>query len=125
MIQGTIARLANQSANVKRWYMVAWAALVAFVLSGNQPGEGQPRLLLAMLPLALGLSAGLMDGLYLWQERRFRSLYNFTRKRGTTNFSMKLGPMTGSDTPCRSLFSWSLLLFYLPLIALHVAVVAA
>lgn len=125
MIQGTISRLANQSASVKHWYMVAWAALIAFALSGNQPAQGRPAWLLVTLLLALGLTAGTIDVLYLWQEKRFRTLYNFARKKDTTGFSMKLRPMNGSDTPLRSLLSWSVLPFYLPLMGLHILVVAA
>ena len=124
MIQGTISRLAHQSANIKRWYMVAWAALIAFALSGSQQVAGQPEWLLTILPLGLGLSAWLVDGFYLWQERRFRSLYDFARVEDTTKFSMELRPMNGRDTPHRSMFSWSLLLFYLPLGTLHVVVAA-
>ena len=104
--------------------MLAWAALIAFALSGSQQVAGQPERLLTILPLGLGLSAWLVDGFYLWQERRFRSLYDFARVEDTTKFSMELRPMNGRDTPHRSMFSWSLLLFYLLLGTLHVVVAA-
>ncbi|WP_419837023.1 hypothetical protein [Candidatus Poriferisodalis sp.] len=123
MIQGTISRLAHQSASVKRWYMVTWAALVAFTLSRSEPSE-TAWWLIALLSTYLGLSAWLLDGFYLREERRFRALYDEAREKDQTTFSMRLDEPAKNGAWHKTLFSWSLSLFYLPLIALHVVTTA-
>ncbi|WP_420443131.1 hypothetical protein [Candidatus Poriferisodalis sp.] len=107
---------------MKRWYMVAWAALIAFALSSSQ-SSARSAWLIAVLPVAMGASAWLLDSFYLREERRFRALYDFARKKDRTTFSMKPRPAAGSDTWRKTVFSWSLWPFYAPLIALHVVVV--
>lgn len=73
-LQLTITRMGANSFLIKGWTVTLISAL--FVLSSNE--AGQFFVLLALIPAFLFWS---LDGYFLWQERRFRILYNIVRSR--------------------------------------------
>ena len=75
MIQGVINRLAANSFSIKGLALTAIAGLAAVAFSTANPP-------ILYFGAAAGLIFGLLDGYYLYLERKFRDLYNLTR-RGT------------------------------------------
>ena len=78
MLQGVIARLADNCASCKTWCVTLTSAL-AVVAAGEATGSGRPNILLvAALPIVV---FGLLDAYYLGLERRFRTCYEtFVKK---------------------------------------------
>ena len=61
----------------------------------------------------------ILDGYFLSKERSFRNLYNYVRKldEEKINFSMNIDAYkNGKNSWINSMFSMTLLLFYLPII---------
>ncbi len=120
-IQGVVNRLGANSFRVKGWTVVLVSAL--FVLSAR---EGRIAFsFIALLPL---LFLWALDGYFLWQERLFRALYDHVRSldKSKIDFSMSLTPFMG-DRPrtwWSSIFSTTLVIFYVALILTVILAVA-
>ncbi len=113
-IQGVITRLATDSFRVKGWAVILVSALLVLLVREN-------RVDLAWIGLVPVLVFWGLDGYFLWQERRFRDLYDHVRvlQEDDTDFSMDTSafrrPWLGA------VFSVTLCPFYLAL-AISVAV---
>lgn len=68
LLQGVINRLANNSASCKAWCLVIVSALLS--LAGATHASG--IVTFALVPVVI---FGCLDGMYLAQERAYRSLY--------------------------------------------------
>jgi len=69
MLQGVIARMANNSLEVKKFGLTIWAAVVGFGFANHS----SVLFLLAFIAFAL---FGLLDIYYLFMERKFRDNFN-------------------------------------------------
>lgn len=129
MIQTTISRLADQGASVKRWYVIAWAALAAFFTSQvTRAADAPERWLLVLLALALGGAAWLLDSGYLRAERRFIETYDRVRQLSEEDidFRSTLPPIRYRTRWLRVMFgSWAIVPFYPTLIAVHIVIIFA
>ena len=72
MIQGVVSRLASNSFSIRRWSTVLVAALVVAAFTADAPE-------VAFIGSAAVIGHWLLDSYYLWQERRFRGLYDQVR----------------------------------------------
>lgn len=109
-IQQAINRMASNLFLLKGWTVTLVAALFALAAK-------ESRDIYAMLAYFPTLMFWLLDGYFLAQERRFRSLYDHVIEldEGAVNFSMDTQPFKAS--PARNkwshaLFSPTLLLYY-------------
>lgn len=102
MIQSVISRMANNSLQVKCWCVTIVAAII--VLSDSA------IIWVGLLPVALFCC---LDCYYLWQEQRYRELYNEKREKDDTDFEMGSPKTPISD----AVFSVSTLPFYLVITA--------
>ena len=84
MIQGVINRMAGNSFMLKGWAVTLVAGV--FALAGRDADK--LYFLIAYIPVVV---FWLLDGYYLWQERRYRSLYDEVREKpdDAIDFSMK------------------------------------
>jgi hypothetical protein len=73
MIQGVINRLSNNSFLLKGWSVVLVSGLFALAAKDAKP----LFIYIAYFPCAVFWG---LDGYFLWQERRFRGLYEAVRK---------------------------------------------
>ncbi len=113
MIQGVISRMAGNLFFLKGWSITLITGL--FALTAKE--ANQDYVILAFFLLAI---FWILDGYFLSQERRYRSLYDDVRKleENDIDFSMDTRKY---DEVCRnswfhSIFSTTLLWFYIPLI---------
>ncbi|MBC6443473.1 MAG: hypothetical protein GDA53_10275 [Rhodobacteraceae bacterium] len=90
--QHTITRMATSSFLIKGWTVTLAAAFLA--LSAGTADKNY--VLLALIPSILFWG---LDGYYLWQERRFRILYDVIRVRDpdTIDFAMHYTEVDSSD----------------------------
>ena len=90
MIQGVINRLSTNSFLLKGWSVVLVSALFALSVGDSNPAF----IFLAYLP-AFGLWG--LDGYFLWEEKKFRALYNSVRKKDESDidFSMDTAVVAG------------------------------
>lgn len=109
-IQQTINRMASNLFLLKGWTVTLIAAM--FALAANE-SKGY-YFVLAYFPMFM---FWLLDGYFLSQERRFRSLYEHVSRldEGAIDFSMDTQPF--KNTPSRnkwlhSIFSPTLLIYY-------------
>ncbi|MDZ4063504.1 MAG: hypothetical protein U1E22_02445 [Coriobacteriia bacterium] len=72
MIQGVINRLSQNSFLLKGWTVVLVSALFALAAK-------ETLVVFAYLAYLPGVAFWCLDAYYLWQERRFRALYDFVR----------------------------------------------
>lgn len=89
MIQGVINRLSTNSFLLKGWSVVLVSAL--FALSA---GDSNPAFIfLAYIPALVFWG---LDGYFLWEERKFRKLYDRVRTldERAIDFSMDTTPVT-------------------------------
>lgn len=116
MIQGVISRLNLNSFRIKGWAAILVTALLAlFVERYNMQCFYVPVLLVIVL---WGL-----DGFYLWQETKFRNLYDTVRNKRESDidFAMDVSVIKTKKTWLRTTFcSMSLLSFYITLILLSI-----
>ena len=115
LIQGVIARMADNSARMK----TAAVSLVtaAFVFAGlSDGGHGLVALGAAVAVVALGA----MDARYLQLERRYVALYRAAAAGGTrTPFDLDHRPWAGAAGPLRKVaLSWSVAFFHGALLAM-------
>ena len=87
MIQGVVSRLASNSFSIRRWSTVLVAALVVAAFTTVTPA-------VAFIAAAAGVGHWFLDSYYLWQERRFRGLYDQVRELDPedVDFAMRIPP---------------------------------
>ncbi len=90
MIQGVINRLSTNSFLLKGWSVVLISALFALSVGGSNPAF----IFLAYIPAFVFWG---LDGYFLWEERKFRALYNSVRKKDESDidFSMDTKAVAG------------------------------
>jgi hypothetical protein len=105
MIQTVINRLANSSFLLKGWSVVLVSGLFALAAKDTKPLFAY----IAYFPCAVFWA---LDGYFLWQERRYRGLYDAVRQVEPKNidYSMDTSQMTG--TLLAAVFSKTLMAFH-------------
>lgn len=101
LIQGIINRLSHNSFLLKGWSVVLVSAL--FALSA---GETNPAFIyLAYFPAIIFWG---LDGYFLWEEKKFRKLYDHVRKldENAIDFSMDTSKVAG-EAGCWWSATWS------------------
>ncbi len=85
MIQAIVNRLSSNSFMLKGWTVLLVSALFVFLAKD----KNLYFIILSLLPV---ISFWLLDGYYLWQERLFRSLYDYVRllDEDEINYSMDI-----------------------------------
>lgn len=115
LIQGVINRMAGNLFFLRGWTITLIAALLALFIKGTN-SEYVIYFLLVFI-----LVFWILDGYFLSQERLFRALYNNVRKleEKEIDFSMdtKEYKKDRKNTWSYSMFSVTLLVFYLPLVS--------
>jgi hypothetical protein len=108
MIQGVINRLSNNSFLLKGWSVVLVSGLFALAAKDSKP----LFIYLAYFPCVVFWG---LDGYFLWQERRFRALYDAVRKvdAQSIDYSMDTSQVSSSAG------SWGQAVFSRTLIAFH------
>lgn len=114
-IQASISRMAGSLFFLRGWTITLIGALLAFILKG----DGSDRIVFFLIVLILVF--WILDGYFLSRERLFRDLYNHVRslREEEIDFSMDISEYKKykKNTLVYSMFSLTLLLFYLPLVA--------
>jgi hypothetical protein len=113
MIQQNISRMAGNLFFLRGWTITLIGALLALFSSNKSSG------FYVYFLVVLIFVFWVLDGYYLSQERLFRSLYNNVRKQKEKDidFSMDVSEYKKlkKNTLIYSMFSFTLLVFYLPL----------
>jgi len=113
LVQGVISRMGQNSFALKGWSVTLVAALMALAVNSHRRSYA----LLALFPSAVFWG---LDSYYLWQERRFRDVYNEVCAGKRTTYS--LAP---PDLPLWKRFrGWLRTLFRPTVLCLHLAIVA-
>ena len=119
LIQGVVNRLAGNLFFLRGWAITLITALFAFFVKD----ANADYIFVVFVPVII---FWILDGYFLSQERSFRALYNHVRKldEKQIDFSMDVSEYQKDDKNrwLRSMFSTTLLFFYLPLIALMLLV---
>lgn len=117
LIEEVVSRLARSSFTIKAAASTVTVALVAAAVATEDP-----LVTLGGVPI---VSVWILDAYYLWQERRFRDLYDVKRLGpasdfGTDEFFSMVRPTQQRTIKAvlKSALSTSLLLLYLPLLGL-------
>jgi len=114
-IQAIISRMAGNLFFLRGWTITLISALLALFIKGS--GSSNVIYFLIVLTLVFWI----LDGYFLSQERLFRDLYNHVRKlkEEDIDFSMDISEYKKlkKNTLIFAMFSITLLIFYLPLIA--------
>ena len=114
-IQAIISRMAGNLFFLRGWTITLISALLALFIKGS----GSSNVIYFLI--ALTLVFWILDGYFLSQERLFRDLYNHVRKlkEEDIDFSMDISEYKKlkKNTLIFAMFSITLLIFYLPLIA--------
>jgi len=114
MIQSIINQIANHSFLIRSWSVTMVTALFAVAIHESDP----KYLVIAYFPIPV---FWLLDGFFFSQERTFRALYNHVRMlhEDTIDFSMYKADFSGGRNSWSvSMFSKTLIIFYLALVAL-------
>lgn len=117
-LQGVINRMAANSFLAKGWSVTLVAAL--FVLSAKDANTNY--VFVALIPIT---GFWILDGFFISQERLFRALYDQVRTMSAEliDYSMDTKPLRGGKrTWGRSIFSRTLIVFYVSLVATMVVV---
>ena len=127
MIQSAIDRMATSSALFKGFS----ATIVAGVSANSFGSVSSIILVLSFIPV---IAFMMMDVYYLQLERRYRALFEFVREGKRPNDYCMKAPTTrelivkGSDQYkvklIRCIFSTSIMLFYFPIIAICLVIIA-
>ena len=119
MIQGVINRMAGNLFLLKGWAITLISALFALAAKDTDP----KYFLIAYFPVII---FWIMDGYFLSQERLFRDLYNHVRKLPEKDIDFSMDTTKFKENPhngwIRSMRSRTILLFYLPLVAIMLLV---
>ncbi len=120
-IQNIISRMAGNLFFLRGWTITLIAALLALFAKGNNSNY------IIYFLIVLTFVFWILDGYFLSQERLFRSLYNHVRKlkEEEIDFSMDTSEYKQykKNTLIYSMFSPTLLVFYLPLIIAAIIIV--
>ncbi|MDW3182662.1 hypothetical protein [Roseobacter sp.] len=117
MLQGVIARMASNSANLKNYCMTISAAIIGLAAAINRP-----EILYYTSPLILIF--GVLDGQYLRLERAFRDQFNSVRRAGIEekpDFSISPS-WTAGHGAISGFLSWSVWLLYLTLVVVFIVI---
>lgn len=119
-IQSIITRMASESAAMKRYALVAVAAV-------NSTATATETWYLAMAGAPLLVVFWLLDGQYLALERQYRELYNDVRSPDApADLSLKIPlKISSQHTLGQSAFGWSVCTMYTSLMLLCVLVAGA
>ncbi len=113
-IQNIISRMAGNLFFLRGWTITLIGALLALFSKNNSPDY------VFYFLIVLILVFWILDGYFLSQERSYRDLYNHVRKlkEEEIDFSMDIGEYQKfkKNTLIYSMFSSTLLIFYLPLV---------
>lgn len=113
-IQNIISRMAGNLFFLRGWTITLIGALLALFSKNNSPDYVFYFLIILILVFWI------LDGYFLSQERSYRDLYNHVRKlkEEEIDFSMDISEYQKykKNTLIFSMFSPTLLIFYLPLI---------
>lgn len=114
-IQGIISRMAGNLFFLRGWTITLIGALLALFSKNNSPDYIFYFLILIVFIFWI------LDGYFLSQERSYRDLYNHVRKlkEEDVDFSMDISEYEKykKNTLIYSMFSYTLLVFYIPLIS--------
>lgn len=117
LVSAVVGRMSAASAAAKGWSITLAGAAFGIALVRDK----WYLILLGIVALAV---FGIVDGLYLYNEKRFRALYSaIADQNAVTPMSMDLSVL---DTlkKRKSFSSWSVAIFYLPLITAGLVVLA-
>lgn len=117
MLQNVVSRMAGNSASVKTYCISIVSALI-----GLSAAITKPEIMYFTVPIIIIL--GLLDAQYLRLERAFRAQYNSVRKEQLDkepDFLITPSFVAGSDL-WEVFWSWSVWLFYVPLIITAVVI---
>jgi len=120
-IQNVVNRMAANSFLLKGWSVTLVAGLLALSFAANQ------KIAFISICFVPVIVFWVLDGYFLWQERRFRDLYNQVRVKDTNEIDFDMNPQpaaTPGNTWLAAMVSKTLLIFYLALIVVMVAVIA-
>ena len=113
-IQGIISRMDGNLFFLRGWTITLIGALLALFSKNNSPDYIFYFLILVVFILWI------LDGYFLSQERSYRDLYNHVRKlkEEDIDFSLDISEYQKfkKNSLIYSMFSYTLLVFYLPLI---------
>lgn len=119
-IQNIISRMAGNLFFLRGWTITLIAALLALFAKGNNSNY------IIYFLIVLTFVFWVLDGYFLSQERLYRDLYNHVRKlkEEEIDFSMDTNEYKKfkKNTLVYSMFSSTLLVFYLPLIAAAIVI---
>ncbi|MDD3723693.1 MAG: hypothetical protein PHW92_14640 [Lutibacter sp.] len=114
-IQNIISRMAGNLFFLRGWTITIIGALLALFSKNNSPDYVFYFLIVVIFIFWI------LDGYFLSQERSYRDLYNYVRKlkEEVIDFSMDISEYQKlkKNTLIYSMFSLTLLVFYLPLIS--------
>ncbi len=120
-IQNIISRMAGNLFFLRGWTITLIAALLALFAKGNN------SIYIVYFLIVITLVFWVLDGYFLSQERLYRDLYNHVRKlkEEEIDFSMDTSEYKKlkKNTLIYSMFSSTLLVFYIPLIVAAVVIV--
>lgn len=122
LLQGTIARLANNSASCKTWSLTLVAALLSLASAAHAP-------LMVTATLVPIITFGFVDILYLATEVAYRNLYTrvvASIRAGSYDKSAVYEMRAGPDAGCViwAIGSWSIVPYY-ALVVLYVIAILA
>lgn len=119
-IQGVITRMAGNLFFLRGWTITLIAGLLALFMKGIDSEH-------IIYLLVLVFIFWILDGYFLSQERLFRALYNHVRKleEEKIDFSMDTSEFKKykENTSVYSMFSPTLLIFYVPLVGITLAII--
>ena len=118
MIQGVINRLSTNSFLLKGWSVVLVSALLALSAGDSNPAF----IFLAYIPAFMFWG---LDGYFLWEEKKFRALYDSVRRKDESDidFSMDTAVVAGqAGSWVKATFSKTLVPFHGVLIVAIVVV---
>lgn len=120
-IQNIVSRMAGNLFFLRGWTITLIAALLALFIKGSNSNY------IIYFLIVLTIVFWILDGYFLSQERQFRDLYNHVRKlkEEEIDFSMDTSEYKKlkKNTVIYAMFSGTLLVFYLPLIAAAAVIV--
>lgn len=111
-IQGIIKRLSGHSFSLKKWCIT----IITAILVLGSKGKNIETIIVSIVPV---VTFWVLDGFYLYKERLFRSLYEKVRvlKENEIDYDMDTDELKGAKNRwISSIFSRTLMLFYLTLI---------
>lgn len=114
MIQGIINRLSHNSFLLKGWTVVLVSAMFALAAKDQKMWF----IYLAYFP---AISFWCLDGYFLWQERRFRALYDLVRIMDDNKIDYSMDPNKAKVTN----ITWPKATWSKTLIAFHGVIVAS